>query len=91
MVGQKRKSSKTSSKASKKINLLPLNPMLFHSRYPHITEKIFENLDKESLKSTRLVSKSWQNCIDNQNILWYKILENEDAEEAFQLVCKKFS
>ena len=67
---QKRKFSKKSSKKGKKVKLLPLNPIIFHSRFPHITEKILENLDKDSLKKFRLVSKSWQNCIDNQNILW---------------------
>ena len=84
---QKRKFSKKSSKKGKKVKLLPLNPMIFYARFPHITEKIFQNLDEDSLKSSRLVSKSWQNCIDNQNILWKKILKDEDAERAFQLAC----
>ena len=85
---QKRNALKNSTKTRKKVKLCPLNPIIFYSRYPHITKKIFEKMDKESLKNSRLVSKSWQNCIDNQNILWVKILEDKDAEEAFQLACK---
>ena len=37
---QKRKSLKNLPPKSKKIRLLPLNPMLFYFGYPHITEKI---------------------------------------------------
>ena len=45
-------------------------------------------MNKDSLKSSRLVLKSWQNCIDNQNILWKKILEDEVSEQAFRQACK---
>ena len=62
--------------------------MLFFSRYSHITERIFEKINKDSLKNSRLVSKSWQNCVDHQNILWKKILVDEDAEQAFRQACK---
>ena len=32
-----------------------LNPMVFYSGFQHITEKIFQTFDKESLKSCRLL------------------------------------
>ena len=66
----------------------PLNPMVFYPRFQHITEQIFEKLDGNSLKNCRKVSKSWQECIDNRNILWNKIVEKEDGNKTFQLACK---
>ena len=41
-------------------------------------------MDVKSLKNCRKVSKSWWECIDNQNILW----KNEVGTKAFQLACK---
>ena len=54
-----------------------LNPMAFYPRFPHIAEQIFEKIKKESLKICRLLSKSWLQYIDNQNLLWKKIVEDE--------------
>ena len=51
-----------------------LNPMVFYARFPHISEKIFEKLNINSLKKCREVSKSWEECIDNENILWKRIV-----------------
>ena len=65
-----------------------LNPMVFYPGFPHIAEQIFEHLDNKSIKNCRKVSKSWQNCIDNRNILWNKIVNDEDGNKAFQLACK---
>ena len=70
-------------------NKSTLNPMEFHLRFQHITEQIFEKLDKESLKNCREVSKSWQNFIDNRNILWIKLIKKEEGNKAFQLACIK--
>ena len=77
------------SKPQNVISTAPLNPMVFYARFSHISEKIFENLDIKSLKNCRVVSKSWQECIDNRDILWIKIAKNEDGNMAFQLACKK--
>ena len=71
------------------IDTTPLNPMVFHSRFPDIFEKVFENLSIKDLKNSREVSKSWMQGIDNQNILWHKVAENEDSKKFFQLACKK--
>ena len=65
-----------------------LNPMAFYPRFSHISEQIFEKLDNQSLKNCREVSKSYQECIDNQNILWNKIVKKESGNETFQLACK---
>ena len=42
-----------------KIEMPPLNPVVFYPGFPHIAEKIFDQLDKGSLRSCREVSKSW--------------------------------
>ena len=42
-----------------KIEVPSLNPMVFYPGFPHIAEKIFDQLDKRSLRSCREVSKSW--------------------------------
>ena len=68
-------------------NSASLNPMVFYARFQHISEKVFENLDTKSLENCREVSKQWQECIDNQNILWNKIAKNEDGNKVFQLAC----
>ena len=65
-----------------------LNPMAFYPRFPHIAEQIFEKIKKESLKICRLLSKSWLQYIDNQNLLWNKMIENEDSNKVFQSACK---
>ena len=66
-----------------------LNPMVFYEAFQHITESIFEKLDTKSLKNYRKVSKLWQNCIDEQNILWKKISNVIGGKNAFRLACKK--
>ena len=69
----------------------PVNPMVFYKGFQHISEYIFDILDIKSLQNCRRVSKSWQDCIDNQNILWIKIAENQETNpnEIFQLSCKR--
>ena len=62
-----------------------LNPMVFNSRFEHITEKILKKLDIKTLKNSRLVSKSWQEHIDNQKVLW----TNVDGAKVFQLACAR--
>ena len=57
-----------------KIEVIPLNPVVFYPAFPHIAEKIFDQLDKESLRSCREVSKSWLDSIDNRNLLWNEII-----------------
>ena len=45
-------------------------------------------MDDQSLKNCREVAKSWQNCIDNQNILWNKIAKKNDGTKLFQKACE---
>ena len=54
----------------KKINIEPLNPMVFYPRFEHIVEKVFAKLDNKSLSNCREIAKSWQECIDNANFRW---------------------
>ena len=69
--------------------LTPLNPMVFYERFPHIPEKVFEIMDIESLKKFRKVSKSWQECIDNRDILWNKVSRTKNDAKALQSACEK--
>ena len=48
---------------------------IFISRFPHIVEKILENLDVQSLRNGRQVSKMWQKIIDEKNLLWIQVIK----------------
>ena len=76
------------SKLQDDIFNMPLNPMVFYARFQHIYEKIMENLNTKSLEKCREVSKSWMECIDNQNILWNRIVKRRDGNKLLKLVCK---
>ena len=45
------------------------------SRFPHISEKIFDQLDDQNLVKCRRISKSWCNYLDNQKILYIRIIK----------------
>ena len=64
-----------------------LNPMDFYPGFPHIAEQIFQKMDKDALKNCRLLSKSWLEYIDNQNLLWKKVIDVQNANQAFQSAC----
>ena len=64
-----------------------MDPIAFYPGFPHITELIFQNVGMDSLKSCRLVSKSWLEYIDNQNLLWDKVIDVQNANQAFQSAC----
>ena len=44
-------------------------------RFPHLRGMIIENLDNNSLGVCRLVNKRWMNFIDNDKMLWYRMIE----------------
>ena len=67
-----------------KMELEPLNPMLFYPAFPHVAEKIFDQLDQENLKTCRKVEKLWQKCIDNRYLLWNKLVKKEDGKKVFK-------
>ena len=71
-----------------KIEIAPLNPMIFHPTFAHIVEEIFDQFDKENLRSFREVSKLWLDVIDNQNLFWNKTVKHEEGNKAFQFACK---
>ena len=74
---------------SKIFEELPLNPMVFHPRFLHISEKIFDKMDDKCLKNCREITKSWQIAIDNKNTLWNKIATKNGGTETLQKACKK--
>ena len=45
------------------------------SRFPQISEKIFDQLDDQNLVKCRRISKSWCNYLDNQKILYNRIIK----------------
>ena len=74
-------------KICKKVPLL--NPMVFYTRFPHIAKNILKKMNKKTLRNCRLLSKSWQEYIDNENLLWNKFLGNKDANKAFKFAIKQ--
>ena len=77
------------SKPQNEISIAPLNPMVFHSRFQHITENIFQKMDIKCLRNCREVSNKWQNSIDDPNILWKKVVDKLGCNVAFQFACLK--
>ena len=77
------------SNPQKDILTTTLNPTVFYTRFPHISQMIFEILNIKDLENCRKVCKSWLGCIDNQNILWNKVARKEDADKVFKFVCEK--
>ena len=47
----------------------------FIRRVPHIAVQVFLQLDSESLKTCREVTKHWQKFIDDKNLSWTRIVE----------------
>ena len=45
-------------------------------------------MDDQSLRNCREVAKSWQDCIDNRNILWNKIANKNNGTASFYKACK---
>ena len=50
------------------------------TRFPHIGEIIFYNLDDQSLLRCKKVSKSWYNFIDDKKFLWIRIIKKNVKE-----------
>ena len=44
-------------------------------RFPEISELVFKNLDNESLAKCRLVSRKLKTCIDEEKVLWLRIIQ----------------
>ena len=51
-----------------------INPFEFYSRFPHIAEQVFEQMDNKSLVNCREVSKTWMKFIDERNFSWIRII-----------------
>ena len=48
----------------------------FFVKFPHLTEKIFDNLGNKSLAECREVSRAWQSYLDEQKILQVRIIRS---------------
>ena len=61
-----------------KIEVPPLNPMVFYPAFPHIVEKIFDKFDKETLSP-------FFDSIHDPNFLWNRFLKDEVVMILFNL------
>ena len=62
------------------------------SRFPHLFEAIFENLDNQSLVRSREVSRTWMTCLDNQKfLLMRKIQKSVEKQFKFHKAWKTVS
>ena len=48
---------------------------IFFTKFSHLTEKVFDQLDDKSLVNCRIVNKSWQNYLENQKLLQIRIIK----------------
>ena len=60
------------SKNQNKVSKIALDD--FFPRFSHLTEQIFDQLEKTSLVKCREVSKSWQIYLDQQKIFQARII-----------------
>ena len=44
------------------------------TRFPHISQQIFEQLDKKTLGKSREVKKSWKEYVDEKDLQWIQIV-----------------
>ena len=49
----------------------------FFSKFPHLAESIFQQLDNVSLSTSRITNAKWCNAIDQQKSTWIRKLEQK--------------
>ena len=61
------------------------------SRFPHLGEKIFEELDNQVLTNCRTICKSWKDFIDENKIVVFRIVKNytECSDSSLMKLCSK--
>ena len=47
----------------------------FITRFIHIANQVFDQLDNQSLKNSREISKSWKEFIDHKNLSFIRIVK----------------
>ena len=52
-------------------------------RFSHIADKIFDNLDNDSLVTCRLVNKTWFSFIEDSKLLWLRIIKTCTGNQVF--------
>ena len=58
-------------------------------RFPQISELVLKNLDNQSLVKCRLVSRKLKTCIDEEKILWLRIIQKY-YEDLDRYPCSEF-
>ena len=53
----------------------------FQLRFPDVGEKIFKELDNESLTNFRIINKHWKNLLEENKCLWFRIIQNFMGDE----------
>ena len=46
------------------------------SKIPDLGEKIFKELDNQSLVKCKEVQRSWYNFINEEKVIWFRIIQN---------------
>ena len=49
-------------------------------RFAHLGEDIFYSLDDKSLANCRKICKTWKSFIENQKVLWIRIIKKQDEK-----------
>ena len=58
-------------------------------RFPHLGQQIFESLEPASLRSSLVVSKSWQGFINNQKFPWIRMICDKKTQKGLYKLLKK--
>ena len=60
------------------------------SKIPDLGEKIFKELDNQSLVKSKEVQRSWYNFINEEKVIWFRMIQNYiDDDNQFITVWKK--
>ena len=61
------------------------------SRFPHLGEKIFEELDNQVLTNCRTICKSWKDFIDQNKVVQFRIVKKytDCSEPTLKKFCSK--
>ena len=78
---QKRDSTIKSVNNTKKH--VPFNMKIIYLRFPKLSEKIFQQLNEQTLVSCKKVGRQWLNCIKDHRIYWIRKIQKLSAKFEF--------
>ena len=74
--------AKRSRLSNEKVSQPIIDKIIKNPGLQHVSEDIFQLMDKKSLMNCRLVNRSWKNVMDQPNF-WFKKLK-EDEKDLFE-------